>query len=495
MRHIFRDGIGMMCALLITLSCSQTSPKKHKRSSSPNASMQEEAATENSEIASLLKSPPPYPVATCQQRPLVVSQNRSGHVHNQEQWRGEADQIKAQLFQEIHQDGLTQDDAIQLALINNPNLMAYYENLEIAHADLIEAGLRQNPVFKKSERVPDEPGKVNKEFETSINFLDFFLIPFRENAALAELHVVESEFGQMVLDTTKEVKLNWLSVKALEMELEQEALRIELRNLAALLAELQHKAGNVSALTARNFKLEYEIALGKLKTLSADLETAREKLNRSLGLLGPDTCFPLAGVIDWRNDFALPNLVNMEQAAIENRLDVEAIRREINALAEKAKLSDPWTYANLVVGESYEQDTDGTAVLGPVVELEVPIFNDGQAARKKYHALIAQAQKKLVAKAVEVCSEVREFRKTTDIYQSQLEDLEQKILPDFKQQIADAITHYNVMTLGVFDLFRLKESEVEATVDHIHALKHYMTAKIELLHALGGHFAEIGGKE
>lgn len=498
MRGTYQNEIyilGVMYALALLAGCSENVPTKIRHRSSSKEAPVNVAQDLTSEISADSFSPPPtsYPW-TCTQ-PNLPANSGSSRPANQAQWRNEADQIKNRFFLEIHQEGLTQDGAVELALINNPSLLAYYENLEVAYADLLEAGFRENPVLKKSKRFPDEEGlEVNKEFEVTINFLDFFLIPFRQNAALAELQVIESEFGQMVLDLSKEVKLNWLMVKLLELELLQETQRVELKNLAAELAELQRREGNVNDLAARNYKLEQEMAVGKLKTLSAELESAREKLNRSLGLFGPDICFPIAGVIDWKSDFALPAIVDMEQAAIENRLDLEAIRREIHALAEKAKLKDPWTYGNLAVGQSTEREPDGLTISGPVIELEVPIFNSGQAARQKYHALIEQAQNKLVAKAVEACSEVREFLKTTNIYQSYLENLEQKVLPDFKTQLSDAQAHYNVMAIGVFDLFELKESEIDAIIDHIHALKHYMTAKIELLHALGGHFAAIGGK-
>ncbi len=60
--------------------------------------------------------------------------------------------------------------------------------------------------------------------------------------------------------------------------------------------------------------------------------------------------------------------------------------------------------------------------------------------------------------------------------------------------MAEAMTHYNVMTLGVFELFDLKEREIDATIAHINALKHYLKAKIKLLHAIGGSSVIVGGK-
>lgn len=436
-----------------------------------------------------------YKRTACPTGPNIPPQNFGEIAPGQTAWRSEAGTIKNQIFAEIYQIGLTQDNAVQLALVNNPELFAYYENLEVGYADFLEAGLRENPVFKKTTRNSFEPEfRVNKEFETMTNFLDYFLIPFRQNAELADLHVIEAEFEQKVLDLIEMVQINWLLVKTMELILDQEAVHVEIKELAAGLSEEQRKAGNVSALEARTRAIEFQEAVGKWKGLNAELAAAREEMHRSLGLFGSETCFQVTGEIDWKRDFSLPPLHDLEQAAVENRQDLEAIRREIYAFAEEAKLKDPWTYAKLLVGESLEREPDGEISMGPSIELEVPIFNNGEAQRKKYHALISQAQKKLLSKAVQACSEVREFLNTTAIYRSQLEDLELRVLPDWKTQVAEAMTHYNVMTLGVFELFDLKEREIDATIAHINALKHYLKAKIKLLHAIGGSSVIVGGK-
>lgn len=424
------------------------------------------------------------------------SQELKEHSPKQTVWRNGIGQIKSQLLQEIHQEGLTQEKAVQLALVNNPDLFAYYENLELGYADLLEAGLRQNPVFRGSVRSPNQPGHhLNKLFDTAVSFLDFFLIPLRTRAAEAEIEVIESQVRQKVLDLVKEVEINWFELKTLQLELDKERKRVELKELAAELAALQRNAGNINALNARNREIQYEEAAERLKGLQADLEAAIEKMNRSLGLFGNEACWKISGEVDWKKDFKMPDLGNMEKAAVENRQDIEAIRREINAIAQKAKLKEWWTYSNLKVGVSSEREPEGFTVTGPSIELEIPVFNYGQGEKKKYDALLNQAQQRLLSKAVQACSEVREFLKTANNYRSQLEDLELRILPDFAKQITDAQAHYNVMTLGIYTLLDLKESEIQAAIEHIHALKHFIKAEIELLHAVGGSFAILRGKE
>src|SRR3989304_5884830 len=52
------------------------------------------------------------------------------------------------------QQELTLDEAVQIALLNNRSLQATYEELGIAQADLVQAGLLRNPPFGASFRVP-----------------------------------------------------------------------------------------------------------------------------------------------------------------------------------------------------------------------------------------------------------------------------------------------------------------------------------------------------
>jgi outer membrane protein TolC len=181
----------------------------------------------------------------------------------------------------------------------------------------------------------------------------------------------------------------------------------------------------------------------------------------------------------------------IETAAIDNRPDIEIIRREVTAIAEEVNLKQPWTYSNIKVGTSAEREPEGFTVAGPLIELELPIYNYGQGQAIKYNALLDQAQKRLLAKAINGCSEVREFFKKVNIFRSQVVDYDIKILPDFAKQVSSAQAHYNVMALGIYDLLDVKDKELQASIEQLHAIKNYEKARIELFHAAGGSFASV----
>lgn len=415
---------------------------------------------------------------------LTVQDTVQSRIGSQITWRSEAYAIKARLLEEIQRDGLSRERAVQLALINNPNLFAFYETLEIGYADLLEAGLLLNPIFAAKYRIPDNSRFVlNIIYDAAISFIDFFLVPLRKQAAEAEIRVIEAEIMQKVLDLARDVELDWLEVKALELQIEQETERAEIKQLAADLAALQLKAGNRGFIYVKAHIIEAETAWMQLENMKAHLASAREKLSRSLGLLQEETSWHTTGEMQV---LELPDVNQLEVFTTERRFDIEAIRREIQSLAKQAKLKEWWTYSNLFVGVSSERHPDRLTTTGPSFALSVPIFNHGQGQRKRIRAKISEAQQRLLATVVKATSEVREFYQVAALYKSQLEVLEKVILPDFQQQLTSAEAHYNVMTLGVYQLMDFKEREMQAKIQHLQATKDYLQARTKLIYAAGG---------
>ena len=76
---------------------------------------------------------------------------------------------------------LTDDDAVQIALLNNRELQAVYSELGVAQADLVQAGLLSNPIFDAAVMFPASGrGRPDLELSAAMNFLNIFYIPLRQ---------------------------------------------------------------------------------------------------------------------------------------------------------------------------------------------------------------------------------------------------------------------------------------------------------------------------
>ena len=81
---------------------------------------------------------------------------------------------------------LNPDAAGQIALRSNPDIQALFEDIGISQADVVQAGLLQNPIFDGMVRFPDSrQATINTQFSLPQNFLELFLIPLRTKMAEA----------------------------------------------------------------------------------------------------------------------------------------------------------------------------------------------------------------------------------------------------------------------------------------------------------------------
>ena len=79
---------------------------------------------------------------------------------------------------------LTVNSAVQIALLNNRELLAMFEDVGVSAADLREAGMWRNPSFDLSVRFPDRPPSgANWEEAVASDLLDLLMRPLRKRVA------------------------------------------------------------------------------------------------------------------------------------------------------------------------------------------------------------------------------------------------------------------------------------------------------------------------
>ena len=103
---------------------------------------------------------------------IEVEQRLGSRVH----WYtgSEEDAQVQQSIQNLLEQPLTVDSAVQIALLNNQSLQAEYANLGISQADLVQAGLLKNPaleITRVKPRKSDEPDDA-LDIDLRFEFLD-----------------------------------------------------------------------------------------------------------------------------------------------------------------------------------------------------------------------------------------------------------------------------------------------------------------------------------
>lgn len=401
------------------------------------------------------------------------------------QWnRGGAEDAQAQAaVASLLQRPLTAESAVQIALINNHNLQATYEELGIAQADLVEAGLLKNPVFTFERRFPGQA----MELDILKEFIDLLLLPVRKHIAGAQFEAAKFRVAHEVLNLASETRAAFYEHQGDQQLVDVRKTVAEATARAAQTALKINQAGNLKNLDLANEQASHTdatIALGKAQSEAAK---SREQLNRLMGVFGAQTNWTIAAKLPELpgSDVAAGEL---ESCAIRQRLDLAAARQDYIVIARGAGL----LRVNAIVGERgeigahYEREKTGESSVGPSLIVPLPIFDQGQVAVARGGAKLRQSQQRYLALATEIRSDVRSARDRMIIARRQAEYIKTTALPTRTRVTEESQLEYNAMQLTPFQLLQAKQEEVKTGADYVEALKDYWVARAELEKAAGG---------
>ena len=383
---------------------------------------------------------------------------------------------------------LTADAAVQIALLNNPELYASLEELGIARAELIEAGLLSNPSLGATLGFPvNFSGGTKQEYSLAGNFLELVMLPLRRSLAGRNFAQQQLNLTHQVLELAAEVQKEFFEVQAAEQLLARLRLISEVNEAAADVAQRQYAAGNINDLEFANEQAAFAQTKVAFAQAKAELRAHREALNRLLGLWGRNTRWTVAPQFPEIPRDEIP-LQKLESLAMRQRLDVAAARQQAANVATAFNLRSRTRLlpVDLNVGVEAEREPEGEWLVGPSLDIELPIFNRGQADLARLGAQFRQAQRELQARAINARSEVREARDKLVAYRELAEYYQKILLPLRIQIVNQTLLQYNAMQLGPFHLLAAKERELDAERDYIEAVKNYWTARAELERAVGG---------
>lgn len=379
---------------------------------------------------------------------------------------------------------LDAEKAVEWALLHNPKIQETFEELGIAQAELVEAGLLSNPSFELEVRYPNSRClQTNIEYLITGSVLDLFLRPIRVKVAEAEYEKVKLKVIQEILDLAFEVRSTYYALLFERKLIKYAEASADLADIRGELAARQKAVGNVNELEAMLVQSEAVALDLEWKLMLSEQQRLQEKLNRLLGA----TC----GMV-WEFPEPLPervslscNLEALQDVALASRLDLQAAVREIERLCEKLGLTRAWAYTNLRAGLAGEQEPDGDNLVGFGLAGEIPLFNYGQAARLRLYAELRQAMAHEEVLRIRILSEVREAYKILSIESKLISTYQEKLLPDQAQISSLSEEQYNEMTLGVSKLLENKQREMASFKAYYESLKRYWMTSVEMERALG----------
>jgi len=401
------------------------------------------------------------------------------------QWnRGTAQDAEAQAaVASILRHPLTADAAVQVALLNNRNLQATYEELGIAQADLVETGLLRNPIFTFERRLPGQA----LEADLLKEFIDILLLPLRKRIAAAQFEAAKLRVGHEILKTAAEVRAAFYEHQGDQQLVDLRKTVAEATERSAETALRMNQAGNLRNLDLATEQASHAQAKIELAKTQSEAVQTREKLNKLMGAFGTQTNWTVAPRLS-----GLPgsevSTAQLESRAIQQRLDLAAARQQFIAEARARGIARAEAILQgAEFGGHYEHEIEGSVhSIGPSVNVPIPIFNQGQPASARASAKMRQAEQRYLALAADIRSDVRAARDKMLLSRRQVEYFKSTALPTRTRVTEESQLEYNAMQIGPFQLLQAKQEEVKTGAESVEALRDYWVARAELEKAVGG---------
>lgn len=328
-------------------------------------------------------------------------------------------------------DGLTVSEAVELCLLNNPGLQASFMDIGMARADVVQAGLLSNPSLGVALAFPSGGGLAMLDVGMAQNIADLWQIPARTRSAERSLDRAILSVARQATDLAAEAKAAYFeaagAARLHEIQLENVALAKEVLDLA-IARQRAGAANELDANLARTLVLDAELSAESARLSGAN---ARRSLAELLGITAnADELTLLDGLP--RVPPRTPDPEVMIELACAYRLDMQAAREAV-AVAE-AQLEEEYrrVFPTLEVGVTMEREerrreggrklladtarasvANGgltapdiqpksergqsmATVIGPSIELELPVFDQNQAqiakARYAYDKAVKEAE-------------------------------------------------------------------------------------------------------
>lgn len=422
---------------------------------------------------------------SCKLDENIISENIESKIGKQVNWGTPLSSVEEYLNQVLEKP-LSADHAVQIALFFNPEIQAIFEDLGIAYADLIQAGLFRNPFFDIAVRFPNKGGFVTDvEYSVVGYFLDIFLVPLRKKVAKAEFEKVQLKVTHSILDLAFEVERIYYLLVA-----EQKRYLI-LKNITEILegsyeiALAQYEAGNIYLADVEK-KYNEELSATMEKNQSELLVIQwKNALNRLMGFENSPIEWEVPTLLLQPN-LEEPTLDALQERVLKERFDLLALQWEYEKIARTGALKKWWAYTDVILGIAGEREPEGVVITGPAIGGQIPIFDYGQADRARLSALLRQSRDRYWSLRIFIRNEVDSTYKSLQTLREMLCTYQEEILPNVKRKMAVSQKLYNAMTLSPYDLIEAKRQQYMEEINYIVVLRDYWIHFVQLKKAIGG---------
>lgn len=379
---------------------------------------------------------------------------------------------------------LTVDDAVQIALVNNPGLQASYADLGIGEAELVRAGRLPNPRFSFSRLSNSLSVEIERKF--AIDVVGIVMMPVTSKMEASRFRSTQTAVAGEALRVAGETRRAYfMAVSASESVRYYEQVRLA-AEASSELARRMMEAGNWSQLAQARERVFHADAIAALARAKQSALVERERLARLLGLGGDSQAIKLP------NRLPAPptsprTVINLQAQALDQRLDVLLARQGLEATGYALDLTKVTRFVGVFdLAYRNKSDTGAPRQNGYEIEIEVPLFDWGENKVAKAEAIYLQSVARLAEAAGNAQSEAREAYGAYITNYDLARHYRDVVVPLRKKIAEETQLRYNGMLLSVFELLADAREQVMSVNASIEATRDFWLADADLETAIAG---------
>ncbi len=415
-----------------------------------------------------------------------VQENTQKHIKQEVVWP-KTDTEKTQITERVNEllsKRLDVDQAVQIALLNNKGLQADFYNLGISESDLVQAGRLPNPRF--GMLYVRENGNYKIEQMLTFNIFSLLTMPKMQEIERQRFMQAQKKTAFEVIKIANHTRIAYFNAVAATEQVRYSEQVKESAEASAELARRLLKAGNFNKLQqVREQSFYADAALDYANATNKQVSTY-EALSRLLGVS-----------VDQLNlEERLPDLPKsltelqpFEKGAFEQRLDLQAIKLETDALAKQLGLTKTTRFINVLeIGPArvLEGRRGDPYKKGIELSFELPIFDWGTARVARAESIYMQSVNRAAQVAINAQSEIREAYNTYRTNYDVTKHIRDEIVPLRKKILQENQLRYNGMLTSPFELFGDARAQVTSVKSYIESLREFWVADSTLQMTLIG---------
>jgi cobalt-zinc-cadmium efflux system outer membrane protein len=369
--------------------------------------------------------------------------------------------------------------AVEVGLRNSPAIAGDLYLLDLSRAALVKAILPPNPEGS-IQVMYGEPGELpNLEIEATEDLGELLRLPLRVAEADARLDAARAEAAGRVLDRIAAIRTAWIDHVAAQQTSELYEIAARSAEASAEIARRMHDAGNLSDLQLANERLLAEDAALTRDAAALAVKTTREALAIVLGLVGTDASWSVPGRLP--DPEGGPVITpDLEARVVKASLDLAAADSRILAAERGVALAVHEGLLPRLHGGVITERVAGNWEVGPLIEIEIPLFDQGEAEV----AIAAAMLRRLRYQRDEIEYRVRAGARAQGAIVKMAADQATRhrdvLLPLHAEVLERTQVRYNSMLLGVYQLLDARRMQVAAGRAYVAALRTFWAACVDL---------------